>query len=802
VNDSKRSIEWDKTTFDGVRREQLQQTRAMSVRQRFEALDQLTALSERMQSMPKRPGGDSGANTLTAIHELRSDYHALALGQSDEIVLDGCTPVPLANYLKALGVLRLLSATHPDTRGFWRDEKFVLRTVLDRAGVEHFFLNDYEPTPIMAPWNGGSGFFKKDNNVALEAIRQSTDSRFDAYRSCLNIAEQALTGLDRAASPKGDDKNTLLTRIRSQLPDEALNWFDASVLLSGDSAQYPRLLGTGGNDGRLDFSNNFMQCVNDVLCADSEKALEASRRWLAAALFSEPAPGLVKNAIGQFSPGQAGGPNATTGFGGTFHEAGAVINPWDFVLMIEGALLFAAAAVRRNASDPSGVLSYPFTVHAVGAGAGNLGEGDAANARGELWMPLWSQAASYSEVRALMSEGRVALGKKPARDALDFARAVQHLGGYRGIASFERFGLLMRSGKAYLATPLSRVEVADKPQSRWLDDLDSHQWLERFRQFTRGDNVANRFRMLRQRLEDRIFALSGRKPSKAEAQSLLVLLGEIQFALSNSQKAREAVQPVPKLSEQWVVAADDRASAFNIAKALAGLRGVGEEWLPLRAQLFPMHRRYDEWMTSGSGDTIRVHTEQRGRLVDTLRNLLERRLRFMEKLEMRDKPLDSPAGVALEDIGAFLRDDRMDERIAALLAGLSLCDIPRDVEHDAGTGAVPAAFALMKLSLTPDHVLNSLGWLPANRHLPLPTGMLAQLHAGNHDNRAVEAAWRRLRASGLAPLFAPNALPGEDSISPQRAAAALLIPLRYGAVGALARSVLSKTEVPSNTESA
>src|SRR3546814_13681831 len=85
-------------------------------------------------------------------------------------------------------------------------------------------------------------------------------------------------------------------------------------------------------------------------------------------------------------------------------------------------------------------------------------------------MPLWEQPASYVEVRALLAEGRVAVGRTPARDALDFVRAVHQLGGYRGIRSFQRYGLLLRSGKAYLATPLERVEISDAPPTSILED--------------------------------------------------------------------------------------------------------------------------------------------------------------------------------------------------------------------------------------------------------------------------------------------------------------------------------------------
>lgn len=708
------------------------------------------------------------------------------------IVLEGCTATPLAGYLKALGVLRLLSVNFPETRGAWRGDRFVLTTSLDREGIEQFFLNDYAPTPIMAPWNGGSGFYEKDNKTALLSIVRSEDPRLHDYRNSLAIAESALAGYDRSGSPKDDEKARLLTAIRGQLPDAALGWFDASVLLAGQSPQYPPLLGTGGNDGRLDFTNNFMQRVLDVLPMSDGAVIKASVDWLQTALFAMAAPGLAKSSIGQFSPGQAGGPNAGAGF-----EADAAINPWDFVLMIEGALLFAAAAVRRNADDPFGVLSYPFTVRAVGAGAGSLGEGDVGSARGELWMPLWVQPATHAEVQMLMGEGRVAFGRRPARDALDFVRAVQHLGSYRGVRSFQRYGLLMRSGKAYLATPLSRVEVSGVPTSSWLDELDANAWLERFRRFANDANTATRFKTLRKRLEDRLFALAGKRPGKPETQALLILLGEIQSALAASNKAREVVRPLPRLSERWVIAAADSTPAFRIAKALAGLHGIGDEALPLRAQLFPVERRFDQWLTAEAGEKYRICDGLRGRLVDTLPTLLGRRLWLAERLAMPDKPLDSAAGATIDDVAAFLRDDSMDARIAALLPGIALCDVQQDIDRSGGNGVVPAAFALMKLALTPERTLRSLDVLAEGQRLPVPAGMLAQLSGGNHGNRAVTSAWRRLRASGLSPLFRPAALPTLAGIDPRRAAAALLIPLRFGATAALARAVLKQPETES-----
>ncbi|MGE0043398.1 MAG: type I-U CRISPR-associated protein Csx17 [Vicinamibacterales bacterium] len=713
-----------------------------------------------------------------------------------EIVLGGCTTTPLAGYLKGLGVLRLVSQRDPGARGAWRGRTMVLWTSLSEEDLDRFFVEDYRPTPVIAPWNGGSGFYENDNTTALDALRASHDSRLAAYREALARAEVTLRGIDRRSSPKDTAKVALLKRLRGSLPEDALEWFDASVVLSGDAAQYPPLLGTGGNDGRLDFTNNFMQRLVEVFGLSSAGRAQSSGHWLRLSLRGEPAPGLIGKAIGQFSPGQAGGPNASSGFSGD-----ALVNPWDFVLMIEGALPFAAAAVRRNADDPDGVLGYPFTVRAVGAGAGNLGEADGRSSRGELWMPLWRQPASYHEVRALLGEGRVALGRKPARDALDFVRAVQHLAGYRGVDRFQRYGLLMRSGKAYLATPLAELTVSRVPVRSLIDELDEREWLTRFRRFAQGENAAARFKRLRRRLEDAVFEFAGREPEPLEVQGLLTLLGEVQSALAQSRTAREEVAPVPRLSERWVTTADDGTAAFRIARALAGLGGYSKALLPIRAQLFPIDARRNEWLEAAkkapgppSGDPashLRIHRVAPGNLTTTLVDLLERRLWLGEQLGLPDKPLDGPAGVDLDDVAVFLSSTAADTRIVGLLRGLSLCRIPGDTERLAGATAVPAAFALLKLCLTPDSVLHSLRLLRDDSRLPVAAGLVAQLAAGNAGNRAVRLAWRRLRASGLSPRFDGAALPVLAGIAPGRAAAALLIPLRFGAVGALAREVLA-----------
>ena len=720
-----------------------------------------------------------------------------------EIVLTGCRPTPLASYLKGLGVLRILSQCDPAIKAVWSGENLRLISNRPEEVLNRYLLDEYAPTPILAPWNGGSGFYQKDNQIALQKIKEGNTSRLSAFRSSLDIAERALDleALQREKSPKNEAKTKLLHRLRGLLPDHTLEWFDASILLAGDKEKFPPLLGTGGNDGRLDFTNNFMQRLLDLMDAESGEANRYSADWLDLALYAKPAPGLAQNkAIGQFAPGQAGGANATTGY-----ETKGAINPWDFVLMIEGALAFAAAAVRRNEQSVKGLMSYPFTVRPVAAGSGTLGADDASSSRGELWVPLWKNPTSYREVRALLSEGRVSLGTRPAKDALDFVRAVHRLGGYRGIARFQRYGLLKRSGDAHLATPLERVQVTKDPHSRWIDELERNVWLAKFRNFSQGESAAGRFVEFRHRLENMMFVLSQRKPSPSQTQSLLILLGEIQSALSHSVKAQDknTVPPVPQLSEQWVHAANDESPEFRIACALAALRGIQERALPLRSQWFPIHHaNRNEWLEKARKSEkhkkdpaclVRIQASIQQDLLSSLIELLHLRLSLPARLGFSDRPLNSAAGVDLADLMHFLSSDEMDARIFALLPGLALCTFPEHSDRKAGAGGIHAAFALCKLSLAPDATLHRLSVLAEDKHLPATPQLLPKLASGDPKQArlAIGIAWRRLRSSGLEPVMPFNQLPDLAGLDPRRLAAALLIPLHFGAMGALAKAVLN-----------
>ena len=129
--------------------------------------------------------------------------------------LMGCAPAPLAHYLKGLGILRLVAQQKDEhARAFWRDDELFLSTTMSRAELVTFFLTEYEPTPMLTPWNGGSGFYPKDQKIGIDTISRSDVPRLRAYRDAIEVA-RTLIG-DRKESPKGEEKAELLKACKAR----------------------------------------------------------------------------------------------------------------------------------------------------------------------------------------------------------------------------------------------------------------------------------------------------------------------------------------------------------------------------------------------------------------------------------------------------------------------------------------------------------------------------------------------------------------------------------------------------------
>lgn len=705
-----------------------------------------------------------------------------------KVVLTGCAPTPLARYLKALGVLRLVGEqVDAQARGCWRGEAFVLQSSVDADRLASFFLQDYVPTPIVAPWNGGSGFYPKDKKDGIEAIDESSDVRFAAYRDIVRHCRGLLKELALKESPKNKDKAQLVSRLRATLPDAALTWLDAAVVLSSEALRFPPLLGTGGNDGRLDFSNNFMQRVTELLDPKTGSPRPGADTFLSGSLFQRPTALLPSKAVGQFDPGGVGGPNATAGF-----ESDSLVNPWDFVLMLEGAVVLAGAATRRLSAPTQGWMGYPFTVRVSGRGAGSLSIEDEEAARAEMWMPLWSRPATFAEIRGVFSEGRLTLGRHLARDGLDVARAIAALGTDRGIDAFQRYGFLMRSGKAFLAVPSNRVAVQRNVAADLIADLERDRWLDRVRRRAREKSAPARLKLLARGLEDGLFAMTQREDPSA-VQSALTAVAAVERYVASSPSLQKEMRPLPPLDAQWAKRADDGTHEFGIAAAIASLRWINPA---LRCFFYPVADDTDR------GGRTRFHWNAgsricvwQGGLIPSMTAVLARRLLESERrAETRDKaeverrrqkPLEARRGAGLGAVSAFLTGAVDEARTEALIESLVLVRSLEKGERERARPLLPVPYLLLKLLFVPERALWSMEVLADGRPLPVPPGLLRLLASGRPGSgeRALDSAIRRLRASGVRPQ--PNAL-DLAGLDPRRLAASLLIPLDWSDIGWMA----------------
>jgi CRISPR-associated protein Csx17 len=719
----------------------------------------------------------------------------------EPIVLRGCAPEPLIHYLKALGIFRLVveQAFDKSARAFWRGDTFILESERTADELIDFFLNRYSPTPIVAPWNGGSGFYPQDKNqrAMVDSLCSIDSQRIADYRDSVATA-RALVG-DRKEQPKEEEKAAMLRQARCVFSDRALQWLDAAYVLGETKPDYPPVLGSGGNDGRLDFTINFVARLLSVLPeairqpSNERKIaqqLKQSETQLHAALFIDNSATLEKAAVGQFHPAGAGGANASQGVSG-----GALVNPWDFIFAIEGALVLASATVRQLAAGARSKASFPFTAQNSTVGYGTATSNE--KMRAEIWLPLWSRSASFAEVSHIFGEGRVQFGKtqrRTVRTGFDFARAVAELGVDRGIDAFQRYGFIERNGQANLAASLGRFEVPQRERLRaaLIYDVDRFNWLDSLRRATR-DAKRTPERLIRavSQIEEAIFNLC----ASGEAEHLratLIALGaaEAEVArtanLKKDDKGNVAVRPLAGLATRWASECDDNSFDFEIAAALASIIGEGKRGL-FRTNLEPVEISENavNWTNDDAGAVWGT-----GALEDNLAAVLHRRSIDARSASVSHPAIASKRFASLRAVDAFLRGATDDEEIEALIRGLVLINwsgAPK-LEPYSSDNVPPTlvrAYAMLKLLFLPEGKLERLS--EPIKHEP---SIVPLLRAGRISD-ALEVADRRLRSSGLVSFtnyFHVSSMEGA------RLAAALLIPIDRRAINALAACVFPPKE--------
>lgn len=688
-----------------------------------------------------------------------------------DLRLHGCHSRPLISYLKTLGLLRVVAEqADPGAALRWHEGAAELRSELDREALAAFLLDRYRPSPVLSPWNGGSGFFPKDDRAALGAIESAHSHRFDAWRVAVRVAREALAELGLRDKPSdGDTKLELMRCLRARWSDAAVRWLDAAVVLLADGREFPPLLGSGGNDGRYDISNNFAQAVVLALPLDGAGKSHA-RGWLESAVHGGSVT-LVGMSVAHLDR-QKSPVNSPDG------EADGMANPWDLVLAVEGSLMLAAGAARRGIGA-TGVASAPFTVTRTAAGYGSAVAGE--KGRAELWLPLWPYWTTAPELETVLREGRAQVGRASAASGLEFARAAAELGVARGISAFERYAVLERAGQANLALATGQIDVVSRPEVRLLHQVE--RWTRRVTGLAAGD-APGTIRAAGRALERALFVFA-RGPSPANAQRLVETVGEAESALARSAAtAGGGPRPLDGGAAQgWLDAADDGSLDFTLVAALASLRDrQGTPGLPaLRDYL------HGTSLTSEG----RVYDPRRAATVPRsarpLRRLGALLVRRHLDAAVVGAELGFPLGVACPRAAAALLATEAPEidfgRVLRLASGLCLFDF-------SGASWRPTWSPSEPPEPSPAHALLVLAFQGTREHPLTPRQGWADLLAAGHVRRALDQATIRLRVAEMVPVPTAGDLAPGAPAGPALAAA-LLLHLSAGDRAVLARRLLN-----------
>lgn len=698
------------------------------------------------------------------------------------MTLRGLQPQPLSSYLGALGLLRICSAQHSNrVRGAFSPEGFALFGI-SREELMTLLLDRWSPTPVLSPWNNASGFYDSDKAdatvAALSTLTNSALLRFTVLNRTIEQVRQLVREAGRTQAPKNKEKAAFISMLRAELPDESVEWIDAVAVIDDDDARLMPMLGSGGNDGALEYSGLFLRSLVEAVLGDRAR----SQRLLGAALDGTVVGDLVNERAGQFTPGSAGGANAGPGFDTELLPN----NPWSFLLMIEGAVVWAGGLATRQQGSASNYrfAVSPFTVRHKAAGYGSAGrsEDDPKRVRAEVWVPVWRRPTELAEIRHFIAEGRVEVRSRPrevrrATNSLDFADAVASLGVDRGVDSFVRYVFIVRRGKSYLAMPAGVVEVRHRREVDLLRQLERELTsVDRFlSQFPSEQGPPAHLVTLRRAIDDAHFGVVASGGEQAMIR-LVRAIGALEKELARRDPGKEPQlsRPPGGLGPEWISACGDSAEV-QLAAALASLAPTGGAG-PMRSYLAPLDvadpRRY--------APAARPATWIGATLADRLAQVLQRRLLDVRLRGSGGATNRNPTWGAwsadLDDVARFIEGDGIDETaLEDLLFGFSWVDLSQHHRLAGRSGIsppLPRPYALLKLAFLPQ------GVPVGDEKIPLiPDASLIPLLRTGRIHQAVQRARQQLIAKGFRPRTVTDPAAAPDPALGRKIAAALLIPI-------------------------
>lgn len=702
--------------------------------------------------------------------------------RAKSVLLCGLQPQPLSTYLCALGVLRICSKQlNAAIRGGFSAAGFRLEGI-DDAGLVSFLLGSWSPSPVLTPWNNASGFYDSSKGrmatSAIESVLASGAARFVSLQRAVKQVRTLVTEAGYTEAPEKEEKAAFIASLRDVLPDDAVAWLDAAAIVEDADARMMPLLGSGGNEGVLDYSGLFLRSIVDTLLGDEKRSLSLLR----AALFGEHTAVLFERPGGQFDPGTAGGFNTGPGF----ESKDLPNNPWIFQLLIEGSIAWASglASRQQGATTKYRFAVSPFTVRHRAAGYGSAATSDESQrVRAEVWVPIWNRPAGYAEVERFISEGRADVrgrGRRAMRatDSLDFVDAIASLGVDRGVSSFVRYALIKRRGDSYIALPAGTLEVGYRREVDLVRQLGPELELADgfLARFPSEQGPPALLAGLRRAIDEARFDVAARGGPDSMVR-LVRAVGAFEMALAKRDPTKEPklARPLGRLSPDWIDACGDSAEV-RIAAAVASIGETGAV-SRMRTYLAPLDQKVPARYAPGARVTAWVGADLSDRLSHVLlRRLRDARSRASISSRASGNPTWGAYTAALEDVAAFLSPDMVDDRaLEELLFGFTW------IAYDANISVrkpvllnppLPRMYALLKLLVLTTPLVRGAEKVLLTAH----PALLPLLRAGR-VSAAVELATKQLAAKGFAPRRVVERQLPDDGAFGRRLGAALLIPV-------------------------
>ena len=568
----------------------------------------------------------------------------------NEIQLDGCNATPIASYCKSLGIFKILNKKDSTIRAYWKNDKFILVTNLTKKDILNFIINDYTPTPILGPWS-----YNKYNKV-VEELKNTDNPKFDSYKNEVTKTNQIISGFfkfngknmcEYTIKERNDylknNKIDFLNLCRNELSDETVYWLDTAFALHGKRYDCGPILGSGGNDGNYNMSENFLSCLIKLF---SNKYHHKYKEWIELSLFNnitslKDSDKVLKNITGH-------NPNHNDSYVSGWSVNNKNKNPCDYVLMIEGMMLFAGSISKRQSKNSTSKTSFPFTV----SKSHMLGDINEDN-RGVILSPIWNNYITYKELEYMFTEGRLQFGDgKHTNNDIESDKAITSLGVDISISQFKKTYIQNRKGDAYLYIDGDPINVQFNPNVNLLNDLDVWYNIEK--------KESNTFKHIIYEYNNTISQFCNKK---IELIDILPIIGKLERHIA----LFESDIPPLKLKSNWFESCYDGTSEFRIASSIASIGDKNN--MSIRENLEPI--QYDKKWKFTKDFTSYVWKEE-DNLLNNLSRVLYRRALDGKINSCDSLPIKGSIYAKISDIVKFLNGELDMKKIADLILPLSI----------------------------------------------------------------------------------------------------------------------------------